>query len=273
MDPQDHMQALMRHIDAAISPILRLEDIKPIDRAARGCSQGPNATPVSLILSAWGTAFEATTIRVRTAIDLMLDPETSARMAVDALHGHLERQREIAGRAHACGISQPLSGDALLSTAHLSVDPDAAHTLIGYAGSVRQARMWLDAQMAYHASDIGPMGQSGPSETRLVIRIMGGLIHIPFCLSPLVPSRGSSVSPTNAPVWEHDAIYIQEMIPDSAAIALVGRRLDTVISGSPIGHRIITHAETSDFLGLDDTQLRIATELIRIDDLIPPEAP
>lgn len=138
--------------------------------------------------------------------------------------------------------------------------------------------MWVHKQMIHHRADIGPFGQISAwakdrteNENACIIRVMGEVLHVPFALSPLRPARGAGK--IGGPVWEDEVIYLDGLLPESVTGALEGRPVSDLLSASPIGHRTIRSATSSDFLDLALSQVTIDIERQRVNDLLPMEQP
>lgn len=228
---------------------------------------GPDATPVSLQLSGWGGQLELRDIRFETALDNALGFEAAAELAVAILANPLSGQRILHAAASAAGLTKPLEGDERLSTAHLSVDPDAVATLAAHLGPGVDVRGWIEAQIGLYISEETVIGRTGDEKS--VIRIVRDHLHLPFTLSPLKPARGAG--DTKSPVWEDDSLYLQEHLPEMTADLLVGRWVDALVAGTPIGHRIITAVSVPGAGIVDDgdTVVVMETPRVRIDALLP----
>lgn len=263
MIPSTTMSELRRRVEVALRPagvkVVHIEDHPPLVPGA-GRQQtyadiiiqrmvlkrmGAKAMPVSIRVQAWGEAFEETVRKFTTGIDLTATPADAIEAAMADLHPEIVAQHTSKLTAGMVGIRRPLKGDRLLSIDHLVVDPDAIVTLVGHLGSVDAARTWVAAEMRLHRHEVE--NPHDPTVTSPTVRIKGAVMMIPFSLSPLKPTRDPNPGSVDiAPFWEDGRLYVKGLVPDMAASAMIGRRVGEMVSGTPVGHRVIERIVTGD---------------------------
>lgn len=225
---------------------------------------GASAVPINIEVTEWGNSLELSNRTWKGAIDPTIDLDTAIGRVMNFMAPRITQQVERAAKARAAGISRPLEGNDLLSTAHLSVDMASVQTLITYTGSAQAARQWLDEQMEYHRSHFVDRDYS----ENLIIRVINTNLHIPFALSPLMPARGTGDASTA--LWEDDTIYLSASLPETLNTALEGRYLRELVSGTPVGDRIIIVAVDGGMPGDPSTTVLIESLRCKVDDLLPP---
>lgn len=221
----------------------------------------------TLSVRCWGAALEAVEKRLSVRMDLAKEPAVAAQETVDRLMPSIIRQQRLRDEAHSVGIEAPLTGNALLSTAHLLVDPDAVSSLVDHLGGCGQARRWLEDQMHRHVQGLQNQPDADP-----IVRIVGAHLHVPFVLSPLRPARGTGGTRPGH-VWEHDTVYLSGRLPESAMEAAAGRPFSALVSGTPIGHRIVEGSVIDDGIAVDpagQTVVILKTPVEPVDGLLPP---
>lgn len=195
-----------------------------------------NVSIVIVEIVGWGHALERRPLKLTTGIDPAQDPEVAVDLATFHLQEHLELQANRRIIANDVGITRPLEGRDLLSTRHLIIDEDAVRTLVDIKGS-REAGDWMRTQMAMHAEAMRQPRNDIPE-----LFIQGRVAGIPYNLSPL--KIGDRATLLNlAPAWEDDQICLEGHLPDCTLATITGRPIADVVSGTPIGGRIVISAE------------------------------
>lgn len=257
--PGSGVQINRVHDDAMRTGVLSTLHVQLVKHA------GPNAIPLEIEVAGWGNALQESVTSWKVAVDFSWDSSRIANHAIRTLRSRILQQNERASEALSAGLVRPLKGDEILSTSHLSIDLSAANTIIDFIGSKSAARNWVDESIGlYHKDE----SSSLPTWIDPVVRIVGSRLHIPFMLSPLRPSR--SGGPMNSPVWEDDAIYVDQGIPETIAIALRGKALRNVISGTPIDERVIKDVVDASIPGAASFMIMIEPMRGKLDDLLPP---
>lgn len=246
---------------------IALNEAKPSRTKSFFPVSSSNMLTCKLSISGWGEGLEKRSSRLTTLFDPDLPADQSARDAVQRLSSYFKKQALLAAIAKEAGIGKPLeTKEELRSTAHLLVDRAAIRTLVDVQGGPHAARVWIDRQMELHAEqqeDV--MGM--PND--VLIQIEGAVMVIPFCLKPLVASRGSSPHNPGAPVWGDDHIFLSDSIPETTKASLVGRPVADLLSSSPIQDRRIISIAAYDDFGIGGGNVVVETDRAPIDSLLP----
>lgn len=197
-----------------------------------------------LELDGWGRAFERQKYNPFVFLDTSLTEEDSIEKAMGNLKRLLEKQTSLKEQAAACGIYKPLEGEALSNVEHLFSDKDALDFLAFIKGGKESAFNWIINQKIMHKHEVEAELEGKSSQTNsknYKIDIIQNYLNIPVCINDNTISRGGKI------VWTHDEIYINESFSDSVMTALAGRKVEDVISNTPIPDRIIKGSRTTGF--------------------------
>lgn len=281
-----HLKAIKAAIVTALPPGCRL--INVVEEAPkkgfalrRPPAAGASGTHVAIRIRGWGPSLEASGIVIRSLYDPSLDEDAAVKAVASGAAPVIQRQRKLSAEARGAGLQQPLGVEDAARTGHLVVDVDAAATLAGHLGSIRAAREWLDRQMADHAAEMIPQIRLAEATEEMVrflpeeppepiIRVVGAVLHLPFALDPIAPARGGGKGGDARPVWEDDALYLVDALPETVATAARGMSVQQIVDGTPVGHRRIMSVDVHDDFGLTMTTIVMEPDRGRVDDLLPP---
>lgn len=262
-----HTAALEHRLHAVLGPLMTIERIRPAV-AKTGAPyamtvMSPDATGVNVTGTGWGRSFEHRDIRILTGIDRTMDPEDSADAAIAVIRKDLDRMEQTRKAADAAGLTAPLVGDEIESTAHLRVDADAMRALIGLHGSLRKTRFWLRDQMALHRRRVERDRTKPRRETSIHIEL--GVLEIPFRMLPLRVDATRGAPDPGTIDWCGEMVRMGATLPRTVEAISVGRTFGSLVEGTPVGSRIVMHIDVGD----RDTIIRLEPDMVRVDEALP----
>ena len=263
----DHMAALERRLHAELGPLMTIERIRPAVAKQGGpfamTAMSPTATGVNVTGTGWGRSFERVEKRILTGIDRTLDPEASADAGIAVFRKDIDRMVETREAARAAGLTAPLVGREIESTAHLRADADALAALVGLLGSAEAARAWLKDQMTLHRRRV-ERDRSEPRRTPS-IHVDIGILEIPFRMPPLRVDATREAPAPGTIDWSGEMVRMGATIPSTVEAVAVCRPFGALAEGTPVGHRTVTHID----VGEADTIIRLEGALVRVDEVLP----
>ncbi len=262
-----HMAALEHRLHAVLGPVMTIERIRPAVAKTGGpyamTVMSPDATGVNVRGTGWGRSFEQRDIRILTGIDRTMDPEDSADAAIALIRKDLDRMEQTRKAADAAGLTAPLVGDEIESTAHLKVDIDAMRALISLHGSPRKTRIWLRDQMVLHRKRI-ERDKAQPCRMPS-IHVDLGVLEIPFRMPPLRVDATREAPAPGTIDWCGEMVRMGATLPSTLETVTVGRTFGSLAAGTPVGSRIVTHID----VGEEDTIIRLEPDMVRVDEALP----
>lgn len=189
--------------------------------------------PMTVRFAGWGMGLEATEMVRNVGVDRALDPDAAADQAIESMAQVMGDQLTLHTIATAVGIEAPLKGYGLEMLDHLIIDSDVVPALVTSLGSLAAVRRYISEQMSLRR-------QQAESNTEifsgLQVHIVGRVLHVPFDLDAMAPVRQSD---QERMLWTDGTLSIKATMPETVMAAAAGRRVEDLVQGTPIGHRLI----------------------------------
>lgn len=167
---------------------------------------------------------------VTVQIDPAATPDAMRAQALHQIEASLEIERSRRAQKESLGLTHDPEADDI---SHLITDRTSLETLTELTGSRDGAFDWMTVQMKGYVK----YGSSMPT-----VRVQGLHVYPGLPIEsgiPSLPREEDSFTNFFATVWTGPRLQIWSMVPDTVVALMVGRRVEEIVGGLPIGDRRI----------------------------------
>jgi len=267
----EHLADLERELTRVLSPLMTIDAISVTTTTRTGAPVnlgrlGPDAVPVSVTGYGWGPGLERQRVHLLTGYDTTQTVRISTADGLGLVEEMVARDTEIVKAGHDAGLTEPLHGAALESTAHLVADRDAIAAIIAWAGSPGAARNWIQDALKRRREHLEKTPHAWGD--RGMIHVLLDHLHVTYDLVEQHPTD-LRVEDGKGYLWAGPVVRVVHALPDTVKTACIGRPLGDVLAETPVGHRIVTGVE-ADVTDDGASLMMLEPAWKRLDDLLPP---
>jgi len=267
--PLDHAAAVVTHLTRALAPAgVAVGDFHIVDLSASSNAMAlTHDHAVTVCFEGWGPMLETHSRRGTIPLHRALDAEASAVAGMVGVADDVSHQIRMAGIARAAGVAEPIAAADRRRIDHLSIDRAALDVLIAVHGRDGLLDWIADQFEIRHRLALDKDDELTGLDTDM--DVAGATFIVPVLFEPLrigrgYATRGSPARDDHPPVWHGAELLLGRYMPETIGAAAVGRTVDAVYAGTPIGDRRIVDVDHIHFGDVHMTTFEIETDLVRV---------